>query len=520
MKRSIAILSNINLGLLHNSLSEEGFSSFYTAEYNQWQQELLVSNSQLHISPVDYILLYIYPDFNHRSIADELITAVETYLNTGGKGKFLICELVGNPLSSYTFLRNNSEIEDSWNQDLYNFASQNDQIKILPFRQLVTLHGYQQLFDDKYWYLGRMRLSMLGNRQLARLTGNMVNALEGRSKKVLILDLDNTLWGGVAGEEGWQKLTLSNEGKGLIYKDFQRLISELNNRGILLSICSKNNESDVREVFNFHPDMLLNWNDFVAPRINWLSKDQNILSIASELGLSTDSFVFIDDSPTERELVRKSLPEVTVPEFPSDLTQLPQWLLQEVVYRYFATTIQTEEDLAKTLQYQRNSSREQESSRFSYPEFLEQLNIELEVRIASGHELTRIAQLTQKTNQFNLSGRRYTESEINKLHMQAGWIFYSCSYRDKFGDEGIVGTVLIEVENSRARIDNFLLSCRALGRRVEFEIMKRIIKDLQTRNCTVIDADFVPTDRNLPAAKFYTECGFNRIYDNNYQLQI
>lgn len=522
MQASIALLSNINMAPLQNTLQQEGFAQVYVAGYNQWQTELLNPMSGLYATNADYVVMYIDAGEWQKGNADagEIIHSIRHYLANRPHGSILLCDMVCNPLHAGTYTAPASGFERSANDSLYRLAGEEARVSIIPFTRLIQGHGYTRLFDPKYWYLGRMKLSAEGYRLLAREIRWIIQALEGKTRKVLVLDLDNTLWGGVLGEDGWQHLQLSDEGTGLIFKELQQLIVQLSRQGVLLSICSKNNEADVREALERNEHMQLHWDDFVAPRVNWLPKDENLRSIALELNLGLDAFVLIDDSPVERALVQQSLPSVAVPAFPTDLTRLQQWMLEEVIYPYFARTSFTSEDRDKTAQYQRRAARESERNSFSYDDFIANLKIEIEVEAASAPTLARIAQLTQKTNQFNMTLRRYTEAEIEQMYNSTDWKLYTCRYRDKFGDEGIVGTFLIEINGDEARIDNFLLSCRALGRRAEFRMLDALRNQLHQLQLKKINAAYTEGERNQPAASVYKRYGFTTLDNNEYELQI
>jgi FkbH-like protein len=522
MNTLVALLSNVNIAPLQNALQQEGFEKVYVSGYNQWQSELLNPASGLNAAGADYVIMYIdaVEWKKGNSDVEEIIRSIRHYLANNTKGSILICDMVCNPLHAGTYATMPGWFERSANEQLYKLAENEVRVTIVPFMQLALRYGYNRLFDPKYWYLGRMKLSLDGNRLLSREIRWLTRAVEGKSRKVLVMDLDNTLWGGVLGEEGWQNIQLSEEGTGLIFKEMQQLIVELSQLGVLISICSKNNEADVREAIERNEHMQLSWNDFVAPRVNWLPKDENIRSIAQELNLGLDAFVFIDDNPVERTLVQESLPSVAVPQFPTDLTRLLQWMYEEVVYPYFARTTLTLEDRNKTLQYRRNAARESERNNFSFDEFVANLNIEIEVEIATEAGLSRIAQLTQKTNQFNMTMKRYTEADIIRMYGSDNWKLFTCRYRDKFGDEGIVGCFLIELEGDTVRIDNFLLSCRVLGRRAEFRMLDALKNQLHQLQVKKMVATYTPGERNQPAALVYEQYGFTTITSNEYKLQI
>lgn len=522
MNKTIALLSNINIAPLQNALQTEGFSEVYVAGYNQWQSELLNPGSGLYTASPDYLFLYLHPGewLKGSQPIDEITTSIGFFLENSLNTTVLVCEMVSYPLSTSTYIESKTDTDYTFCRELMEFCSQSKRTRLVRFSELVILHGYKTIFDEKYWYLGRMKFSLEGYRLMAQELRRLINALEGTIRKVLVLDLDNTLWGGVLGEDGLAGIQLSSEGKGLIYKEFQQICKDLLSSGVVLSVCSKNNEEEVRAAFANHPDMVLHWDDFAAHRVNWLPKHENLQSIANELNLGLDSLVFIDDSAAERELVSRSLPLVAVPEFPADITQLKHWLYDKVIYTYFARTTITSEDKGKAAQYKRNAFREQERSQISFEAFIQGLNIRVNVEPATEHTLARIAQLTQKTNQFNTSLKRYNEAETVEMYKSDNWKLYTCSYRDKFGDEGIVGAFLVHIKKQEACIDNFVVSCRALGRKAEYTLLKQLVGHLRELDCTLISAQYTPGDRNTPAAGVYKTYGFDEVAPNEYKLQI
>lgn len=505
--RKLAILSNINIDPLKNQLQKIDSFEFYVAGYNQWQSELLKPHAGLSMFKPDVIFLYLNAEELQQEIQD-VISCIETYLSKNERTQFLVSTISYPPYSVETYAQKNSQKTTDFNDSLRGFSTQNKSVFVLDFNRLISLHGYKTLFDEKYWYLGRIKFSTTGFNVLANELKNVLNCWYGKTKKALVVDLDNTIWGGVVGEDGWQNLQLSNEGIGLIYLDFQKKLKALQQTGVLLAICSKNNEKEVREVFEKNTNMILKWDDFVAHFVNWEQKSDNLVALADSLSLGLDSFVFIDDSPRERELVQQTLNEVTVPDFPTDFATLNRWFVIDVVYPYFAKTKFTNEDLQKTNQYKRNIDRNEIKQKLDYKSFLAQLEIKLTIAQASVDVATRIAQLTQKTNQFNLTGKRYTEVEIGAMLANPNMKIFTCEYDDKFGKEGLIGCAIINTAADKAEIDTFLLSCRVLGREVEFQFLNHLINELNKENITIIEATFNETPRNSMAKGFYTKRGF------------
>lgn len=511
----LAILSNINLDPLRNNLQRDDSLELYFAGYNQWQSELLNPGSGLYSFIPDHIFIYLDAE-EFRSDISGLFGSIEIYLEKNMTASFILSNFSYPPYSVLTYSSPYNYNESELNSDLSSFAAKNNNVFILDFNRLIRLHGYKSIFDDKFWYLGRVRHSRQGFQVLSQELKNILSCLSGRTKKMLILDVDNTLWGGVVGEEGWRNIQLSQEGIGLVFLDFQKKIKQLQQTGVLLAICSKNNEKDVREVFEKNRNIQLQWDDFICHEINWHVKSDNIIRIAESLDLGLDSIVFADDSPVERELVRQSLPEVTVVDFPDDLSLLNRWFVTDVVYPYFGRRKMSREDAEKTLQYKRNIDRKRIRNKLDFDSFIQQLQIKLNVFHPGADMAFRIAQLTQKTNQFNLTVRRYSEAEIKSLSERTDVRLYAFEYEDKFGNEGITGCAIVLLEGAKATIDTFLISCRVLGRKVEFTFLDHIINTMKQSGIRSIEAVYTETARNVVARDFYPKAGFISAENNRF----
>lgn len=514
MKR-LAVLSNVNMDPLKNHLKKNGFSDLYFAGFNQWQAELLNPEAGLLRFAPDYVFVYLNVEEQDISFST-LYDAVRQYLQAVPQTTFIISNVNTAPYSVLTYSFDYTRAANEFNALLGEATSDNERIITFDFNRLINYYGYQQLFDDKFWYLGRIRLSDKGFISLARELCHTISAIEGRSCKVLVLDLDNTLWGGVVGEEGAHHIQIGHEGTGLIYRDFQKKIKQLKDAGILLAVCSKNNEADAREVFEQNKNMVLSWDDFVLHYVNWNNKADNISEIARKLNLGLDSVVFIDDSIRERELVKQQLPEVSVPDFPEDVSVLNRWFAMEVAYSYFSRLKLTNEDKSKTEQYKRNIERTEAKKTLNYEEYLAQLDICLNVFEVDNTLALRISQLTQKTNQFNLTVKRYNEVDILSMIEHPACKVYACEYKDRFGAEGVVGCVIVELRQQEACIDTFLLSCRVLGRNVEKELLHTVISRLQESGVKTITASYTPTAKNRQVKDFYTDNGFVALEDNRF----
>ena len=312
----------------------------------------------------------------------------------------------------------------------------------------------------------------------------------GNNKKCLVVDLDNTLWEGVVGEDGVAGIKPN--------KKLQEHILDLYKRGVILAINSKNNLEDALEPIEKHPDMILRKNHFAGWRINWNTKDRNIAEIADELSLGADSFVFIDDDSLNLSLVRANLPEVAAMH-PDNLYD----------YAGFHSFNLTDEDARRGEMYAEERRRKEHFQNFKSPEeFLRDLKMEVMIEAANEENISRISQLTQKTNQFNLTTRRYSEDEVRDL-LSKNWKIWTIKARDVFGDYGVVGMAMFH--SAEARLDNFLLSCRVLGRGIETALMAHAMNEARKSGVFKLSAEFIPTKKNKPAEKFLPESGFDLV---------
>jgi FkbH-like protein len=330
-------------------------------------------------------------------------------------------------------------------------------------------------------------------------------ARKGFARKCLVLDLDNTLWGGVVGEDGVAGLQIGGGFPGNIYTELQKEIVALHERGVTLAIVSKNNEADAWEVFNQRPEMLLKRTDFSAHRINWQDKASNIRELAKELNLGLDAFVVLDDNHVERDWIEEALPEVDVCPA-SDPLEMLRWL---ATCRRFDTLAITREDVLRAKSYAAAEERSRLATQSSnLEEYLASLGTQVEVGCNSSKQIARVAQLTQKTNQFNLTTRRYTESEIQERMQNPSWRVFWCSCRDRFGDEGVIGAALIEIKSGEWMIDTFLMSCRVLGRGVEKAFLGTICDQAASSGAKVIRGEFIRSAKNSQTENFLETCGF------------
>ena len=365
--------------------------------------------------------------------------------------------------------------------------------------------GFEQSFDIRNFYSSKALYSIGFFREYVRQTLPYILSATGKTKKVLVLDCDNTLWKGIVGEDGMDGIRMSAGDKaGLPYHAVQHKISFLAKNGVIVCLCSKNNPEDVDAVLSGHPDMVLKDDQIVLKKINWNDKASNIREMARELNVGLDSFVFVDDSEFEVNLVKSELPEVKVFRVPEKTYRFPA-LMDDIATLFYKPVI-TKEDKSKTAQYKAQVKRSSSRKAFgNIDEYIRSLEIRLKIHI-NNHALTeRMAQMTQKTNQFNLTTKRYTEQEIKNMLNSGNWALYALEVSDKYGDSGVTGLAIVNNNNGIAVIDTFLLSCRIIGRNIEYRFMDEIMKNI---NADIVQAQYIKTMKNVQVSDFYEKTGF------------
>jgi FkbH-like protein len=393
------------------------------------------------------------------------------------------------------------------NAEFASYARNHTHLLINDILYLSAQVGQAAWFRPSYWYNFHMALSPTASVALGRNVAAIVKAVYGKSKKCLVLDLDNTLWGGVIGDDGLQNLILGKDHPvGEAYVDFQRYVKNLRRRGVILAVCSKNDEEDAKEGFS-HPDSVLKLEDFSAFKSNWNTKPENIREIASELNIGLDSIVFVDDNPAERALVEEQLPEVAVPNVGSDVSVFAEVLEQE---HYFEGDKVVQDDLSRSAFYSSNTERSACQARFSnYGDFLASLQMTAEIGSFRPVYLERITQLINKTNQFNLTTRRYTSGEVEAMAQDPAFLTLYGRLADKFGDNGLVSVLVGQIVDEILQLDLWLMSCRALKREMEFAMFDALVEQCQLRGIRKIVGIYIPTKKNSMVSGHYASLGFS-----------
>ncbi len=381
--------------------------------------------------------------------------------------------------------------------------------------KLILKTGLDQSFDLRNFFSSKALYTIDFFKTYSAALTPMIAALTGNVKKVLAVDCDNTLWKGIIGEDGKEGIKITPP-----YLMVQASIVELYKRGVLVCLCSKNNPADVEEILEQHPKMILRNEHLLLKKVNWEDKIANLRAIGQELNLGLSSFVFLDDSSFEVNLVREQLPEVTVFQVPEKAVQYPV-LMEEIAHQFFQFDGgSTSSD--KTAQYKVQAQREEaKASYHSIEDYLRSLDLAIRVEKNNEAHIPRMAQMTQKTNQFNVTTKRYSEQDIKSMMDSSLYDFYTLSVSDRFGDSGITALAVLKNGEVESEIDTFLLSCRILGRNIEWVFIDQVLADAHT---SVVGARFIPSRRNQQVAALFDRLGFELVRSNKegkeYKINI
>lgn len=541
----------VRLAILGNSATQffsksiEGYAKLsglnlcvLDTDYNQIDAQLLDATSEVYEFNPDEILVWLatdklYEEFldmpleDRKKFAELTIQKLQCYWNLiSQKSKARIMQPNFTEIDDKVLGQYSCKVDSSFvyqvrklNYLLEEAMSIRNDVYPIDLLAVQIQVGQKRFYDSSLYYNAKMTISLDILPYVAKAIVDVVNAMEGKIKKCIILDLDNTLWGGIIGDDGIGGIEIGELGRGHAFSNLQRWLKQLKQYGIVLAVCSKNNEDVAKEPFEKHEEMILKLSDISVFVANWNDKASNIRIIQETLNIGMDSIVFLDDNPFERNLVKSVIPEIEVPDLPQDPALYLEFLQQ---CNYFDTASYTVDSIDRTKQYQAEYERKQLQMSFnSIDDYLEGLEMVGEVKPFEPVRYARIAQLTQRSNQFNLRTVRYTEDEIERIAKDDNYITLYFTLRDKFGDHGLVSVVILKkISKVEAFVDTWLMSCRVLKRGMEEFIVNAMIRTAKEAGISTVNAEYIATPKNAMVKDIYKIMGFREVGNNQYTISV
>ena len=510
----------------------------FDTDYNQIEEQLLNPESDVYQFAPECVVIWeatdkIYEEFlmmpleQRSSFAEFRISRLEHYwtlIQQNSGARILqpnFTEIADNVLGQFS-----CKVDSSFTFQLrkMNYLLQKAEAArtdVFPV-DLLSLQiqlGQDKFYQAKLYYNAKMPISLNALPYVGKAVTDVLLAMSGNIKKCVVMDLDNTIWGGVIGDDGLSRIEIGELGKGHVFTNLQLWLKQLKEYGIILAVCSKNNEETAKEPFEQSADMVLRLDDISVFVANWEDKASNIRLIQETLNIGMNSIVFLDDNPFERNLVRQMLPDVEVPELPEDPSRYLEHLQR---WNYFETASYTGAGSDRTRLYQAEFQRKQMEQQYaSIDEYLESLEMIGEASPFTPQYYPRIAQLTQRSNQFNLRTVRYTENEIRRIAEDQQYITIACSLRDKFGNHGLVSVVILQkCSDTEAFVDTWLMSCRVLKRGMEEYVINTLMQKALEQGVAVVTAEYLQTPKNKMVADIYEKMGFTKTDDNHYSISV
>ena len=536
----LAVLGNVSTQFLSKGI--EGFGKLqnlnmqiFDADYNQIEEQLIDSDSEVYSFKPDYILLFfstekLYEEYlaeekdSRKYFAGKYLEKIKNcwgYIEKNSDAKILqmnfteIDDKILGQLSlkvDTTFLYQIRKLDYLLNEEM----EKNSKVYPVDLKSIQIDLGRNQFFDSALYFASKMSISINAIPSVSKIVIDVIKSMSGLIKKCLVVDLDNTLWGGVIGDDGVDGIEIGHYGKGQVFTNLQSWIKELKEYGIIIAVCSKNEENIAKEPFEKNSEMVLKLNDISIFVANWEDKAQNIKLIKESLNIGYDSIVFLDDNPFERNLVREKLPDVEVPDLPEDVALWRGFLQNK---NYFDRISYNDDKSDRTKFYQVEFERKKiEKSFESIDDYLISLNMKGSANNFDERFYKRIAELTERSNQFNLRTIRYKVDDIEKIAKSSEYITRYYTLEDKFGDSGLIAVVIMQKIQEGAFIDTFLMSCRVLKRGMEEFIVNDIVNVAKEKGITKIIGEYIKTPKNAMVRDFYKKMGFDDIGDDKYEL--
>ncbi|MEP7142735.1 MAG: HAD-IIIC family phosphatase [Ferruginibacter sp.] len=529
----IAVLGDTSTQFLIQALRGAGFEQgfdlqLWEADFDQVERQVFDPSSELYEFNPEIVIVFhsthkllakynkLKPGENnsladsHLELARNLVTALNAQLNA----KIIYYNFT--EINDSVFGNYANKIESSFlfqlrklNYELMVFAAKQSDFYLCDLSSLQNQSGKSNFFHTSVYINTEMVLSIDILPEVAAKTIGLIAAMYGKFKKCLIVDLDNTLWGGVIGDDGLENIQLGGLGIGKAFTEFQYWIKKLKNRGIIIAVCSKNAESIAKEPFEKHPDMVLHLEDIAVFVANWENKPDNIRRIQNILNIGFDSMVFLDDNPFERNMVRENIPGICVPELPEDPADYLEFLYP---LNLFETISFSNEDAERTKLYQEEVKRTfLQKSYTNEDDYLKSLNMVSLAEPFNKFNTPRVAQLSQRSNQFNLRTVRYTEAEIEKIAVAGDAFSFTFTLTDKFGDNGMICVIILKIESDTTLfIDTWLMSCRVLKRGMENFVLDTIARYAEEKGYTYLKGEYIPTVKNEMVKDHYHNLGFEK----------
>ena len=529
--RRLAMLGDSATQFLAKAIRGHGFEEkinfeIFEADFDQLDRQILDPGSELYHSNPEFIVLYLSSEklWNRFTalepkakpqFADQILSEIANWWRTiaaNSKAKIIHFNLVEVNDGVFGHFANRAPTSFLFqvrklNYELMNLVREHRHVFIVDMAALSNAIGYATTHDPRLHATSKVALSLEILPAVAKAVTDVIEAVSGNFKKCLILDLDNTVWGGVIGDDGMEGIQLGELGMGHAFDALQQWARELKRRGIILAVCSKNEEENARRPFREHPDMILRPDDIAVFIANWNNKADNIKLIQQALNIGFDSMVFVDDNPFERNLVREHLPAVTVPELPEDPAMYVSYLRS---LNLFETASFSEEDQERTKQYQQEIARTDLQKTFTnIDDYIKSLDMVSVVKPFDDFNVPRIAQLTQRSNQFNLRTVRYTEADVKAMSQSPEFITLSFNLEDKFGDHGLIALIILKQQPDRsAFIDTWIMSCRVLKRGMEEFTVNQMVARARAAGIKRLVGEYLSTPKNAMVKDLYAQMGF------------
>ncbi len=518
----------LELFLLSNGIRPD----FYESEYNRFYEDSLFDNGELDKFNPDIVYIHTtninigkqrYINRSHKqNFKQEIKDEIDKFRSIWNALNKYDCDIIQNnfdlPLNrsrgSLDCYSEHGEVYfiNQLNLEFSKNAKEINNLHINDINYLSSYIGLQNWFDRSLWYRAKYAISMESIPELAFSVSKIINTIVGKGKKCLILDLDNTCWGGCIGDDGLSGIDIGTEtATSEAFTDFQKYVKELNSTGIILAVCSKNDFNNAKTGFS-HPDCILKYEDFSSFKANWDNKHDNVISIGNEINIGLDSLVFIDDNPMERDIVSSQLADVQVPNVGSEVVNFIEHIDRN---GYFESISLSDEDLSRHKFYENNKKSLRSKSKYkSYDTFLKSLNMRAEIRSFNLIYLNRIFQLVNKTNQFNLATKRYSIGEIENILSSKGYVKIYGKLFDKYGSNGVVSIIIGRIEDNICHIETFLMSCRVLKREMEFAMFNEFIKHCKKIKLKKVIGYYYKSAKNSMVDDLYVKLGLNVVSVN------